>query len=70
MKSRAIIISGGMLEKEFVLQEWEQHQESGDNCFLIGVDSGNRFLYEQQITPDYIVGDFDSLFPGGNCSVF
>ena len=61
MKSRAIIISGGMLEKEFVLQEWKQHQESGDNCFLIGVDSGNRFLYEQQITPDYIVGDFDSL---------
>lgn len=61
MRTRAIIISGGMLEEAFVLQEWQQHQESGDNCFLIGVDSGNLFLYEHRITPDYIVGDFDSL---------
>lgn len=61
MKTRAIIISGGMLEEEFVLQEWKQHQESGDICFLIGVDSGNLFLYEHHMVPDYIVGDFDSL---------
>ena len=61
MKTRAIIVSGGMLEERFVLQEWQRHKESGEQCFLIGVDSGNRFLYEHQITPDYIVGDFDSL---------
>lgn len=61
MKTRAVIISGGMLEEEFVLAEWKAHKESGDNCLLIGVDSGNRFLYEHQMTPDYIVGDFDSL---------
>ena len=63
MKTRAVIISGGMLEEEFVLAEWKRHKESGDQCLLIGVDSGNRFLYEHQMTPDYIVGDFDSL-PG------
>lgn len=63
MKTRAIIVSGGMLEETFVLQEWQQHKESGEHCFMIGVDSGNLFLYEHQMTPDYIVGDFDSL-PG------
>ena len=61
MKTKAVIISGGMLEETFVLEELEEHRHSGDPCFLIGVDHGNLFLYEHQIKPDYIVGDFDSL---------
>ena len=34
-------------------------REEKDRC-IIGVDRGVEFLYHHQITPDYIVGDFDS----------
>ncbi|MEG0903233.1 MAG: thiamine diphosphokinase [Lachnospiraceae bacterium] len=54
---KAIIISGGMLEDEFVLSVMKANPES----YIIGVDRGASFLYKYQIMPDYIVGDFDSL---------
>ena len=56
MSKRTVIVSGGMLEKDFVLPILK----SEDTEFVIGVDSGLKFLYDNEIKPDYIVGDFDS----------
>ena len=52
-----MIVSGGELEKEFVLSVLK---ESDVNC-IIAVDRGMEFLYENKIDPSYIVGDFDSV---------
>ncbi len=57
MKTRAIIVSGGMLEPEFVLDELSK------GGFVIGVDRGLEFLHRHQVEVDYIVGDFDSVSP-------
>lgn len=60
MSKRTVIVSGGMLEEDFVLPILK----SEDTEFIIGVDRGLEFLYSHQIKPDYIVGDFDSVAPG------
>lgn len=57
---RTLIVSGGEIEREFGMEvvrrgEWE---------YVIGVDGGVRFCYEQGILPDRIVGDFDTLDRG------
>ena len=57
MSKRTVIVSGGMLEEDFVLPILK----SEDTEFVIGVDRGLVFLYEHGIRPDYIVGDFDSV---------
>ena len=57
MSRRTVIVSGGMLEEEFVLPILK----SEDTEFIIGVDKGLVFLHEHDIKPDYIVGDFDSV---------
>lgn len=57
MSKETIIISGGVLDEAFILEVLE----SRENVYIIGVDRGVRFLYQHQIVPDYIVGDFDSL---------
>lgn len=54
-----MIISGGTLYEKLVEKTIG---ECEDRC-IIGVDKGVEFLYEHQIRPDYIVGDFDSLSP-------
>lgn len=59
--SKAIIISGGTIEESFVLSVFKQELHPSD-C-IIGVDSGAKFLYDHQIMPTYLVGDFDSLSP-------
>lgn len=56
---KTVIVSGGSLEPEFVLarlgkESWDQ---------VIAVDNGLRFLYEHQIIPTWIVGDFDTADP-------
>ena len=60
MSKRTVIVSGGMLEKDFVLPIIK----SEDTEFVIGVDRGLKFLYDHEIKPDYIVGDFDSVPKG------
>lgn len=60
MSKRTVIVSGGMLEKDFVLPIIK----SKDTEFVIGVDRGLKFLYDHEIKPDYIVGDFDSVPKG------
>ncbi len=57
MSRRTVIVSGGMLEEEFVLPILK----SEDTEFIIGVDKGLVFLHDHDIKPDYIVGDFDSV---------
>ena len=69
-----MIVSGGMVEKDFALSILKSEETE----FVIGVDRGLVFLYDNEIKPDYIVGDFDSVprklveyyredrHPGGN----
>lgn len=57
MSKRIVIISGGELDNEHVLSVLREDEF----CYVIGVDKGMEFLYEHQITPNYIVGDFDSV---------
>lgn len=57
MSKKAVIISGGTLYEDLVL---ETIQEEDSPC-IIGVDKGVEFLYKHKIVPSYIVGDFDSL---------
>lgn len=56
MNKRTIIVSGGLLEEEFAVELLK----SKETEFIIGVDRGLIFLYEHNILPNYIVGDFDS----------
>lgn len=56
MSKRTVIVSGGMIEPEFVLPILRDEETE----FVIAVDRGLMFLYEHGIKPDYIVGDFDS----------
>lgn len=56
MSNRAVIVSGGKLEKDFIVSFLEKIE----NPYIIGVDRGVEFLYKNQIAPSYIVGDFDS----------
>ena len=57
MSKKTVIVSGGMLEEDFVLPILKSEETE----FIIGVDKGLEFLYEHDIKPDYIVGDFDSV---------
>ena len=59
MNKRTIIVSGGSLDDDFAADLLK----SDDTEFIIGVDRGILFLYEHDILPDYIVGDFDSAPP-------
>ena len=56
MSKRTVIVSGGMLEESFVLEILRSEETE----FIVAADHGLAFLYEHQILPDYIVGDFDS----------
>lgn len=56
MSRRTVIVSGGVLEEDFVLPILRDE----DTEYIIGVDKGLVFLYEHGIAPNYIVGDFDS----------
>lgn len=57
MKKRAVIFSGGTIEKRVVLEQ------SKPDDFIIGVDKGIEFLDANGIEPHYLVGDFDSICP-------
>ena len=54
---KCVIISGGHIEDAFAL-EWLQKNKY--DC-LIAADSGMDFLYRNDIVPDVIAGDFDSV---------
>ena len=54
---KVVIISGGHIEDDFVL-EWLQENKYE---LLIAADSGMEFLFRNQLVPDVIAGDFDSV---------
>lgn len=54
MNKRILIFSGGNLG-QWALDEIEP----GD--YLVGVDKGTMFLLHHHLTPDYALGDFDSV---------
>lgn len=56
---KTLIVGGGTIDTEFALKFCKEK----DFAYIIGVDAGTEFLYENQIRPDTIVGDFDSLSP-------
>ncbi|MGH4122308.1 MAG: thiamine diphosphokinase [Clostridium sp.] len=68
---KVIIISGGNPPPlEFILKEITE------DTFLIGADSGANCLYDYNIEPDLLVGDFDSIdkvafdyFKKGKCII-
>lgn len=57
MSKKAIVVSGGELDEELTVSILARQE---DRC-VIGVDKGMEFLYQHQLMPDYIVGDFDSV---------
>lgn len=57
--NKTLIVSGGSLDIEFAKKVIGENE---DAC-IIGVDKGVEYLYALQITPQYIVGDFDSIDP-------
>lgn len=59
MSKRTVIVTGGLLEEGFALDILREKKTE----FIIGVDNGLTFLYEHDILPNYIVGDFDSAPP-------
>lgn len=52
---KAVIISGGKEPSKDIL-----FKEIKDANLIIGADKGCEVLYKYNITPDYILGDFDS----------
>ena len=58
---KVVVFSGGSIDKRAALNYLDK--EKPEIC--IAADRGVRFCYQNQITPDYIVGDFDSLSAGG-----
>lgn len=57
MNKCGVIVSGGTIEEQFALQILEEKNPS----YVIGVDKGLNFLYDNQVMPNHIVGDFDSV---------
>ena len=53
---KAIISLGG---QPISIERFNSIYENGD--YIIGVDSGCQFLYDHNIMPDLILGDFDSI---------
>ena len=54
---RAVIITGGRIEEPFC----PKYIKKQPFDYYIAVDSGLQFFYEQNLIPDLIVGDFDSV---------
>lgn len=53
----AIIIAGGDVSESLILEYINKRQEE----IIIAVDKGLESLYNINIRPDYIIGDFDSV---------
>ena len=56
MDMKFLIVSGGSLSKEFVTKVVGQ----GKYDRILAADSGMNALYAAAVTPDIIIGDFDS----------
>lgn len=54
---RIVIVSGGHIEDAFAVKWIKEHQYE----YMIAVDRGMEFFHRNGLTPDLIVGDFDSV---------
>jgi thiamine pyrophosphokinase len=59
---KVVILSGGSPPSLELLKE-----ELMEPSILIGVDSGANCLFQYDIIPDYLIGDFDSIRPEVLC---
>ncbi len=59
MNKKGLIISGGTIQDSFAFRMLKKIHPD----YIIGVDRGLEFLYQNQILPSHIVGDFDSVNP-------
>lgn len=59
MKKRACIITGGVVSQELLFTVLQK----GIYAVVIAVDGGLRAAHQLKISPDYIVGDFDTVSP-------
>jgi len=57
------IVAGGQLDTGFLSRMLEE-VAAGQERFIIAADSGVQRCFEIGVTPDYIVGDFDSADDG------
>ena len=57
MKTKAIVLSGGCIDRETAMRLMEEVKPD----FVIAADRGLAVCDTCGICPDYIVGDFDSL---------
>ena len=54
---QAMIVTGGFIDDEFTLDFVKKNKSE----LMIAADSGMEFFYRNQLVPDYLVGDFDSV---------
>lgn len=54
---QALIVTGGFVDDEFTLDFVKKNKSD----WIIAADSGMEFFYRNQLMPDYLVGDFDSV---------
>lgn len=57
---KIIIVGGGDFDSEVFLRTYDKLNMLNDEPFVIGVDKGLVNLYECNVKPNYIIGDFDS----------
>lgn len=57
---QALIVTGGFIEDEFALDFVKKNSYD----LMIAADRGMEFFYRNQLVPDKIVGDFDSVKTG------
>ena len=62
-----VIVSGGDIQSDFALDFLKKNAEKAgkEKIRLIAADRGLDFFLEQQILPDVVIGDFDSLSEEG-----
>ncbi len=53
---KAVIVAGGDKPSEELLKSYIEYAD-----LVLGADKGSEYLYDYNITPDVILGDFDSI---------
>lgn len=60
-----IIVSGGNIQMDFALPFVKKELEKNAELRLIAADKGLEFFLQAAISPDAVIGDFDSLSESG-----